>query len=694
MTGLQARDLRRQHVLDGLAHRLIAVCRERLAPAAKRVDRLYQHGHDRLLARLLSARRENLSPPPKLTLSQWADRYAVLSRETSAQAGRFKAYAYQTEMMDAVTDPAVTEITVMKSARVGYTKILDHVVGFFIHQDPAPMLIVQPRVEDAEDYSGTEIEPMLRDTPELAKIAGDLKAKDSKQKLLKRVFRNGSSISFVGANSPGGFRRITARIIMFDEVDGYPVTGAGKEGDQIRLGKRRAQTFWNSKFILGSTPTVKGQSRIEKSFLLSDQRRYFVPCPHCGAMQVLEWGGEDTPHGIKWDKDEQGNHLPATAHYVCKAAGCAIEENDKPDMLDAGEWRPSRPFTGHAGFHIWTGYSLDPKASWAALATEWLEVKHDPLERQTFINTVLGEAYEDRGEKALQESRLAARCEVWAAEVPDGVAVVTVGGDVQDDRVELEFVGWGRNEESWSIDHVVVEGDPDTVELWNSVDAELRRIRYRSDGRGFEVMGACIDSGGHHSQKVYEFAKARLGRRIWAIKGESARGGARSPVWPTKRPSSRNKASFKPVILGVNSAKDVIRNRLHLEEIGPGYMHFPTDRDINYFAQLTSERSVVKTLGGQRFRVWELPPGRANEALDCRVYAYAALCGLMHFGLKLNRRVDSVSAPFITAQQPIEPAAPPPAAPIVPKRINDAPSVKTAAPTAPHRSFRGRMAGG
>ncbi|WP_244787673.1 phage terminase large subunit family protein [Cupriavidus pauculus] len=606
--------------------------------------RRYASGYAALRRELLVARRRNIQPPPKLSLSQWAERYAVLSRETSAQTGRFRAFPYQNGIMDAVTDPTVEMITVQKSARVGYTKILDHVAGYFIHQDPSPMLIVQPRVEDAEDYSTTEIEPMLRDTPAIAEIVGDLKKKDSKQKILKRVFRNGSSISFVGANSPGGFRRITARIVAFDEVDGYPVQGAGKEGDQIKLGIKRTESFWNRKVILGSTPTVKGFSRIEKSYNNSDQRRYYVPCPQCGEMQVLEWGGPDTAYGLKWDKDENGNGLPDTVYYVCRHNGCVIHDADKPDMVARGEWRATKPFQGHAGFHIWAGYSLFPNASWRNLVAEWLDVKDDPLARQTFINLVLGETYEDRGDRALKEDQLVARCEVWPAEVQDGVAVVTIGVDTQDDRFECEVVGWGRNEESWSIAHEVIEGDLETPEPWERLDAFLKRIWYRADGRGFEAMATCMDSGGHHTQKVYEFCKERLGRRVWAIKGESAVRGKRNPVWPTKKPSRRTKSSFRPIILGVNAAKDTIRNRLHLETPGPGYMHFPADRDINYFAQLTAERVLVKVANGQRYRVWDLPPGRANEALDIRVYAYGALCGLLHLGLKLNQRADEVLA--------------------------------------------------
>jgi phage terminase large subunit GpA-like protein len=581
-----------------------------------------------------------------LSLSQWAASYAVLSPETSAQTGRFRAYAYQVGMLDAVTDSAVTQVTVMKSARVGYTKCIDHVVGYFIHQDPSPMLVVQPTVEDAEDYSSTEVEPMLRDTEVLSDIAGDLKARGSKQKLLKRVFRNGASVSFVGANSPRGFRRITARIIIFDEVDGYPITGAGNEGDQIRLGIRRSQTFWNRKIVLGSTPTVKGQSRIERAFEQSDQRRFFVPCPHCGTYQVLEWGGKDTPHGIKWDKDEKGHRVPGSAHYVCLAHGCVIEEVDKPAMLGAGEWRATRPFSGHAGFHIWTGYSLDPNASWANLVTEWLEVKSDPLARQTFINTVLGEPYEDRGDRSLAEVRLLARCETWAAEVPDGVAIITIGVDVQDGRVEIEVVGWGRNEESWSIAYDVIDGKFDELHLQAELDGYLRRTWRRADGRPFTAEATCIDTGGTHTQAVYEFCKARLGRQVWGIKGASEQGGQRSPVWPRKPPTSRSKASYRPIILGVNAAKDAIRTRLHIEQPGPGYMHFPSDRDIAYFSQIIAERSIVKVSNGKRYRIWDLPSGRANEALDIRVYAYAALCGLTYKGFKLNKRADDVGAVY------------------------------------------------
>ena len=661
----------------------------------------YARGLEALQIALGEALRANLAPPPRLTVSEWAERHAVLSRETSAQTGRFRAYAYQPGIMDAINDPLVEDVSVMKSARVGYTRVLDNIVGYFIHQDPSPVLVVQPRVEDAEDYSSSEIEPMLRDTPVLAAIAGDLSRRDSKQRLLKRMFRNGASVSFVGANSPGGFRRITIRIVLLDEVDGYPAGGAGEEGDQVKLAKKRSDTFWNRKLVAGSTPTVAGVSRIAKRWRASDQRKFFVPCPQCGEAQALEWGGADLPYGIKWRRDEAGTHLPETAYYLCRQ-GCIIEEAEKASMVEAGEWVATAPFRGHAGFHIWTAYSLHPNAAWSRLVAEWLEAKDHPLERQTFVNLVLGLPYEDRGDSALSEATLVARREVWAAEVPDGVAVLTAGLDTQSDRVEIEIAGWGRDEERWSIAHEVIEGDPGAPALWAQVDAFLRRTWRRADGRAFEVMAACVDSGGHHTQQVYRFSKERLGRRIWAIKGASATGGARSPVWPSKRPSSRTKAAFRPVILGVNAAKDVIRYRLALDqpELGkarPGYMHYPADRDAAFFSQLLAERLVYRSTSGQRYRVWEQIPGRANEALDLAVYSYAALCGLLHVGLKLNRRVDELLGA-------VTPALPPVAAgdeaeasdvaivPRPPQQAQPAPGPRIITPDKPKRSMASRLA--
>jgi terminase, large subunit len=562
------------------------------------------------------AARQSFRPPPKLSLSAWANRYAYLSPETSAHPGKFRAWAYQDGIMGAVTDNTVRQVTVMKSARIGYTRVLDHVVGYFIHQDPSPILVVQPRVEDAEDYSRTEILPMLRDTPVLAVITGDLKSRDSDQRILKRMFKNGASVSFVGANSPAGFRRITARIVCFDEIDAYPLEGAGHEGDQITLGTKRTDSFWDRKIILGSTPTLKDASRIEKAYLESDQRRYYVPCPQCGHEQTLRW------ENLKWDKTESGEHLPETAHFVCEASGCIVEERDKPMMIQRGRWIAAQPFKGHAGFHLWAAYSLFSNACWANLAAEWLRVNKDPVLLRTYTNLVLGETWEHAAE-TLDGLGLMGRGENYGpTSIPTQVESLNAGIDTHGDRLELTIVGWGdrTTEESWVISHEVIHGDPAQGYVWAELEARLLATYWTQSGRELRIRTTCIDSGGHHASQVLNFCKSRWHRRVYACKGAS---GAR-PVWPVR--VSKTRSHERVFIIGVDTAKEDLYSRLRINKPGPGYIHFPIAAafDQEYFNQLTSEQIQTRKKMGRPYRVWILPPNRRNEALDCFVLAYAA----------------------------------------------------------------------
>lgn len=589
----------------------------------------YRSGALELLRQLRAVKSTALAPPPRLTVSQWAERYAYLSPETSAESGKFRAFAYQNGILDAVSDPAVTQVTVMKSARVGYTKCLDHIVGFFVHQDPSPVLVVQPRVEDAEDYSRTEIAPMLRDTPVLAEIAGDLKAKDANQRILKRVFRNGSSVSFVGANSPGGFRRITARVVMFDEVDGYPVGGAGDEGDQISLGVKRSVSFWNRKIVLGSTPTLKGQSRIEKEWMKSDMRRYHVPCPQCGHEQVLKWAN------LRWDKTEDGEHKPETAYFVCEGNGCVIEEHHKPAMIDAGRWVAEHPSGSHAGFHIWAAYSLFPNAAWRYLVEEFLRVRKDPTLLQTFVNLVLGETWEESGER-VEGNSLRSRAEAYDHEtLPECVLALTAGVDTQDNRLEVHVVAWGHREESWPCLYEVLHGDPAQPTVWQELDDLLQSTFRTESGRALRIRSACIDSGGHHADQVLKFASARRGRRVFATKGQA---GPR-PIWPKR--ASKTRTSMDVFVLGVDTAKDALYSRLRIVDPGPGYVHFPTADGFgdDYYEQLTSEQVVTRYREGRPYRVWvPKSKGARNEVLDTFVLALAAMKAL-------PIRFDQVKAP-------------------------------------------------
>ena len=556
-------------------------------------------------------------PPAKLTLSQWADAHAVLSAESAAEAGKWKTLAYQRGIMDAFTDPTVEMVVWMKSARVGATKIFNHLIGYHIHQDPCPLMVVQPTVEDAEGYSKDEIAPMLRDTPILRELVSEPKAKDGSNTILLKQFRGGA-LQMVGANSARGFRRVSRRVVLFDEVDGYPASTP--EGDQIKLGIKRSEYYWNRKIGIASTPTTKEFSRVERWFLQSDQRRYYVPCPDCGHMQYLRW------QQMKWEKDK-----PETAAYECENCQTLIPHRMKRWMVDRGEWRATAPSKqpGLVGFHLWAGYSYSPNASWEQLVREFLEVKSDPDQLRTFINTTLGEPFELDYSNKLSADGLMARREPYAPGFcPKGVLTLTAGVDTQDDRLEVSVWGWGAGEEAWLIWHQVLHGDPALPEVWAQLDHVLATEWDAEDGPPLKIRQMAVDSGGHHAHSVYLYARERLAQGVVATKGSSSRD---QPVINKGAPVDINwrgkliKRGGKVFSLGTDTAKTTLYGRLRHNDPGPGYIHFNEGADEDYFNQLTAEKQAVKTVRGFQVKEWVKTSGQRNEALDCFVYAYAAL---------------------------------------------------------------------
>lgn len=539
--------------------------------------------------------------------------------------------------MDAVSDPAIKEIWVQKSAQVGWTELLNNVIGFHVDQDAAPMLLVQPTLEMAEAWSKDRLAPMVRDTPVLRGKIADAKARHSGNTLLHKSF-TGGGLTIAGANSPAGLASRPIRIVMFDEVDRFPAS-AGTEGDPISLGIKRARTFWNRKVLAGSTPTIKGSSRIELGFDQSDQRYYFVPCLHCEEFQRLVWAQVRWPDG-----------RPQEAVYVCPHCGVELTDADKPQMLARGEWRSTKEFDGVAGYHISELYS--PWSTWSEMATGFLKAKRLPETMQTWINTSLGETWEDAGETLEPKGLLERRESYTAASLPPGALLITAGTDVQDDRLETTVWAWGADEEAWRVEHIVLKGDPGGTALWKEHDELLRR-RYRTDdGRDLLIEACAIDSGGHFTEQVYGYCAKRKRFRVWAIKGVAGQGRL---AWP-KVQSKSKKGRFYPV--GVDTAKDVLYGRLKkVMEAGPGYLHFDADTTEAWFEQLTSETVVHRIAQGRRVRLWRpRQTGIRQEALDCTVYAWCALQGRGGPELLRRRTKAAVSAP---AAEPVIETLPP-----------------------------------
>jgi len=545
------------------------------------------------------------TPPKNLKISDWADHYRKLSPESSAEAGQWRTdrAEYQREIMDAFNEPDIQRIIFMKSAQVGATEILLNVIGYYIDQDPAPMLIMQPTLAMAQAFSKDRLATMIRDSDKIKDCVKDARSRDSGNTVLSKKFAGGN-LNIVGSNSAAGLASRPIRIVLADETDRYE-SSAGAEGDPISLATKRTTTFWNKKIYMCSTPTIKGLSRIETAFEESDKRYYNVPCPECNTKQILKW------KNVIWDEDK-----PETAAYACQECGSVIDESKKQWMLKHGEWIATAPKSDTAGFHISELYSV--WSTWADMAKNFLEAKKQPEMLKTWINTALGESWEEQGDTVEYETLLERRLNYDHSAIPEEVLVIVAGCDTQKDRIEVTLTGFGRNYEAWVIDHLIFWGDPNANNVWQDLDAFLKKRFKTESERIIPISCTCIDSGGLSTNQVYQFTKPRQARRIFAVKGLSVAG---KPIANKPTFVGKNKAVLYGI--GTDSAKEAIFARL-TTDVDKTTLHFPSDVDEEYFKQLTAEKRVAKFVRGRKSLVWKQIRSR-NETLDCLVYCFAAI---------------------------------------------------------------------
>jgi len=558
----------------------------------------------------------------------------VLSGESSAESGRwFTSRAeYQRGIMDAFNDPAIESVVVMTAAQVGKTEILNNVTGYFIDQDAAPLLIVEPTLEIAKAWSKDRFAPMLRDTPCLKGKVKDVRSRDSGNTMLHKTFLGGH-ITAAGANSAASLRARPIRVVLCDDVDAFPAS-AGTEGDPVELAFKRSTTFWNRKKAMFSTPTVKGFSRIETAYEASDMRKFYCPCPHCGEFQTLQWSQ------VKWPKGE-----PKKAVYHCEHCEGIITDADKIRMVREGEWRAGRECQGTAGF--WLNELYSPWVSFGDMASRFLEAKKSKETLRVFINTALAETWEEEGE-TVDDTSLMARREDYGPEIPMGAAILTCGIDCQDNRLEAEVVAWGKGEESWSMEYSIFYGNPAERKIWDELSEYLQEPWTHESGAQLRIACIAIDSGGHHTKQVYDFVKPRQIRRVYAVKGINQAG---RPI--IARPSNRNEGRVTLFPVGADTAKESIYSRLRIEDHGAGFMHFTINHDEEYFKQLTAEKVITKYVRGFPTRQWVKTRPR-NDALDCRVYAMAALAIL---NVNLDRAVSRLTKEHTEEAAPVQRAS-------------------------------------
>lgn len=582
---------------------------------------------------------KGLKPQPKTSTSVWADDYRVLSSGVSAEPGRWKTSRapYQREIMNAFTQAGVQKVVVMSSSQVGKSDVMNNVIGRFAHLDPCPIMMIQPTIELAQDYSKSRIAPMIRDTQVLSglfydikdKGKGEAKTRDGNNTILSKIFPGGRLI-MCGANSPAGLASRPVRILLADEVDRFPAS-AGGEGDPVELAEKRMTTFWNRVMGLFSTPTNEGESRIADEYRAGTQEEWQYKCPNCGEYHALRYVDIET--GYTEHSDAKGRKIVVINDVQWVCPDCGFKFSEQAVKAAKQKYVAQNPEAIKNGIRsFWLNAFSSPWLSWKKIMGEWMEAKGDPNREQVVMNTRFGEPYE-LGDNMADALPLLKRREQYGAALPDGVLLLTASVDTQDNRLEYEVCGWGYGEESWGIVRGMILSKPDQKETWQQLDAILDRVYTFADGTGIKVARAFIDSGGHYSGFVYKYCETRAGKGRFPIRGYANR-----PGIPLVYKLSKDTNCAVPLLnLGVDDGKQQVFNRLGIEEIGDGYFHFGMDGDKDltyrgydevYFKGLLSEERRLVKRNGTLKNVWVPKSGVRNEPLDLRVYNLAAMQSL------------------------------------------------------------------
>jgi len=633
----------------------------------------------------LEAWAEGIRPDREFTVSEWADEHRMLSPVSSAEPGRWRTERtpYLREIMDVLsaTHPC-TEVTFVKGTQIGGSEAGYNWLGAVMHLWPGPTMLVMPTTDTSKRISKQRLAPMIDICPVLRDRVQDNRSRDSGNTLQMKEFPGGVLI-LTGANSGPGLRSMPVRYLMLDEVDAYPVD-VGGEGDPCVVAEKRTETFARRKVFRVSSPKLKATSRIERFWAASDQRRYHVPCPHCGHEQWLKWGqmrwetrktwevtAEDTGEVLECSPDAPGAGERDTGelvdvHYECEACEGRIEEWHKPDILARGRWIAARPGGGrHPGFHLSALYSPLGWFSWRSAVKQYLEAAADITGEllQVFTNTVLGEAYDDAGEQ-VDDQVLRQHVGDYrvGGPVPAGALVLTCGVDVQHDRLEARVWGWGRGEESWLIAREVLFGDPAVESTWTALDELLFRGWPHACGGTLRISATAIDaSDGNTTHYVRTYCRARQARHVIAIKGQAVPG---KPILgrPTEQDITHKGRVMKGAVklwpVGADTAKGVIYKRYELAEPGPGYVHLPHGLPDDEYSQMTAERVVTTYVKGFPRRAWVKAAGARNEALDCFVMALAAAHYAGVTRANWDRIEQALAQPDMWAAPPPAPAAP------------------------------------
>nr|DAW70517.1 MAG TPA: terminase large subunit [Caudoviricetes sp.] len=574
------------------------------------------------LAKILSG----MKPPEDLTVSQWADKNRRLTSESSAEVGKWRTSRtpYMFDILDSFTDPLIEHIVVVAASQVGKSETINNMVGYCIDQDPGPILLIQPTIDDVKRYSEMRIAPMIRETRCLKRKVADPKSRDAANTKRQKSFPGGVLV-MTGSNVAHDLSSMPIRYVFGDERDRW-ATSAGSEGDPWELAVARTRTFYNKKMVEVSTPTVKGASAIENSYNLGTMERWKTQCPHCGEYVELTFDNIRFEYDAAENGDKKIFHI-SEIFYVCPECGGISDEHTMKSQ--PAKWVATVPEARkhHKTRSFWLTAWVSPWATWESIILQFLQAGTDSAKLQVVYNTQFGELWEERGDMASEDDVMARR-EVYEAEVPDGVLLLTCGVDTQDDRLEYEVVGHRRYGETWGIKKGVILGRPDTEEVWERLDEVLSHKYKFKSGVSLQISLTFIDEGGHFTQEVRQHCLARQYDHVFAIKG------ANRPDIPYTAPPKKQKIVVNGKVIGqvwvyeigVNAGKQKIVDNLRVQSPGANYCHFPLRDDYGkqFFKQLMSEHLAYVPKLKHPWQWQKIPGHERNEAFDIRNYNLAA----------------------------------------------------------------------
>jgi phage terminase large subunit GpA-like protein len=576
--------------------------------------------------------RRGIEPDPNLWVDEWSDEYMRIPKGNGPEPGKYRTARtpFAAEVMRCLSPGHPAKRVVAKVAsQLLKTQVALNWLSASIHMAPGNMLVLLPSLGLAKRVSG-RIAKTIDQVPELRDRVATPRSRDSRNTLDTKEF-DGGTMYITTAGSAANLAEIPARYVYGDEVDRWEVS-VDKEGDPVELAETRTSNFSsNKKMYYTSSPTIEGASRIDDLFKVSDQRHYYVPCPHCDHMQELVW------ENLRIDPDF------SKAFYVCSSGNaCMIEESSKEDMLARGEWRAHAKGDGETvGFTLSALYAPLGWTSWVALGKQHARAKAsqdkgDPEPMQVFYNTRLARCWDNAQERTLPKE-LQDRAEAYSLRtVPLGVLILTASVDVQDNRLELKIIGWGEGMERWTLDFQIINGDPATDAPWETLDDILKTPLRHPSGRDLHILATGVDSGGHYTHEVYQFCRLRRHRHVLALKGASRPGrpivAARPSKVDVKWQGTTDKDGAELWFVGTDTAKDWLHNRWKIPS-GPGGIHFSKDLPDDFYEQLLAEKKLVRYVKGHKRVEWVKSKSARNEALDLSVYnlAMAYYLGLHRF---------------------------------------------------------------